>query len=79
MHLKVYLTNIHLFILISCDRNKLSRRKRLTADHFLDPTDFHNVNPGFIFVQRVQHNLKKEEKLNFILNILYTECNVIII
>lgn len=65
MHLRLYLTNTHLFILISCDCNKLSLRKRLAADHFLDPSDFHYVNPGFVFVQRVQHNLKKEENNSY--------------
>lgn len=53
-------TKTNLFILISCDRNKLGLRERLTADHFLNASNFHNVYPGFIFVQGIQHNLKNQ-------------------
>lgn len=52
-----------LFILVSSDSDELSLGERLAADHLLEPSNLHNVYPGLILVQRVQHDLERNYTL----------------
>lgn len=48
-----------LFVLVGSNGDELGFGERLAADHLLDSSDLHDVNPRLVLVQRVQHDLRK--------------------
>lgn len=51
-----------LLVLVRCDSDELGFREGLTADHLLDASDFHNVDPRLVLVQRIEHDLQKHQE-----------------
>lgn len=49
----------YLFVLIGRHCYELGLWERLAADHFLDAAHLHDVDPGLVLVQGVQHDLQR--------------------
>lgn len=49
-----------LFVLVGGNGDELGFWERLAADHLLDSSDLHDVDPRLVLVQRVQHDLQKQ-------------------
>ena len=47
----------YLFILVGGDGDELCLWEGLAADHLLDASHLHDVYPGLVLVQGVQHDL----------------------